>query len=596
MRDPTAIKRRDISTSVARARLRQQPRPYYALLSYNRHIGYHNLPTGKFWVARYRTKAGTYCQHRLGNAANDTSHGDGLSYEEAVELALKWFSELRNSSRASQSKPVGSTRQLMICPIGDEPTIGHALKEWVEWKRLAATKTHFETSISLINYHIVPRLASVRLRDFNGTILKEFIKHVLETPPKRGNQQQAPIQPISALSEDALRKRKKTVNTIIGILRLSIRLAWENGIVDNERALRCLRRLPSVDRPRIIHLSRSEARGLLECCREDVRRLVLGALYTGCRVTELVRMICSDVGRDGYGVYIAPLKAYRPRFVFLPDEAMIWFLDLIRGRRSQDHVFLRYDGKPWLDRSYRYAFAVAVHEAELPEGFVFHSLRHTYASQLIQSGTSIFAIAEQLGHADPVTVLKTYGHLSPQIRESEVRQRFTTLDRDNKDRAIKHGTELMDWRQQLHGGDPPAPPRPPAPPPPSQQASSQTSAPRPAEQQAQQAAAPQTAVGTQPNAAAVERWQSNVLRHLAQRRRYPPGAQQRGEQGVAVIRFTIDISGRVLSIALTGSSGFAELDQAAVDLVNRSSPVPAPPQGLPQSRLTLTVPIEYTRR
>ena len=50
------------------------------------------------------------------------------------------------------------------------------------------------------------------------------------------------------------------------------------------------------------------------------------------------------------------------------------------------------------------------------------------ASQLIQAGATVYAVAEHLGHADPTTVLRTYGYLSPQIRESEVRQRITSVD------------------------------------------------------------------------------------------------------------------------------------------------------------------------
>ncbi len=59
---------------------------------------------------------------------------------------------------------------------------------------------------------------------------------------------------------------------------------------------------------------------------------MLAALYTGCRATELIRMRACDVGRDGYGVYVTPVKRYRARFVFLPDEGMAFFLKLAAGR------------------------------------------------------------------------------------------------------------------------------------------------------------------------------------------------------------------------------------------------------------------------
>jgi protein TonB len=157
--------------------------------------------------------------------------------------------------------------------------------------------------------------------------------------------------------------------------------------------------------------------------------------------------------------------------------------------------------------------------------------------------------------------------------------------------------EIAELRENTPATDfsPPPQPRPAASPPP-QQAASQTSAPPPAERQAEQAAAPQSVAGTQPSTTMIQRWQADVLRHLAQRRQYPPGAERRREQGIAVVRFSINGSGQVLSAALVQSSGFAELDQAAVQLVHRSSPIPPPPAGLPQALLTLTAPIEYSSR
>lgn len=131
--------------------------------------------------------------------------------------------------------------------------------------------------------------------------------------------------------------------------------------------------------------------------------------------------------------------------------------------------------------------------------------------------------------------------------------------------------------------------------PPPQQAATQASAPRPQEQQAQQAAAPQQTASAEPSSSQVNRWESSVLRHLGQRRKYPADARSRGEEGRVIVRFTIDAAGNVQSASIAGSSGFATLDQAALDLVYASSPVPRPPEGLPRSRLTIGMPIDYER-
>lgn len=59
---------------------------------------------------------------------------------------------------------------------------------------------------------------------------------------------------------------------------------------------------------------------------------------------------------------------------------------------------------------------------------MFHSLRHTYASQLVQAGTTLPIVAQQLGHATTDTVSRTYGHLAPSTLETEIRSRFAPLD------------------------------------------------------------------------------------------------------------------------------------------------------------------------
>lgn len=438
--------RPDISDDISRASLRRRNQPYWKMLEYGRHLGFARRAQQDFWVARVRTKEGAYLQHRLGRADGP----EPMTFDGAVNAARTWFSDPLVSRRAASSFPVGVRRELNVSPIGEEFSIAHAMSDYVEWKRIAAAKSHFETNLSLINFHIIPRLGNMAVSQFNGEVLKRFCREVLETPPKRGNQPLGPRCSIDSLDDQALQRRKKTVNTLIGIFRVAFQTAWENGKVESDRAWRCLRRLPAVDRPRTLHLSRAECRDLLSVCRSDLRRLVLGALYTGCRQTELLRMRCSQVGRDGYGVYVAPLKNYRPRFVFLPDEAMLWFLELIRGKRPNDLVFVRDCGKPWFGNQ-KGLFKQAVRAAELPDDFTFHGLRHTYASQLIAAGATIFAVADQLGHADPTTVLRTYGHLSPQIRESEVRQRFTALDPTNSEAAIDAAETLQEWRTALHG-------------------------------------------------------------------------------------------------------------------------------------------------
>ncbi len=65
-----------------------------------------------------------------------------------------------------------------------------------------------------------------------------------------------------------------------------------------------------------------------------------------------------------------------------------------------------------------------------------------------------------------------------------------------------------------------------------------------------------------------------VIARLSKNKRYPSAERNRGREGVVSINFTIDPNGQARNIKVKGSSGNANLDKAAVETVNRSSPFP----------------------
>jgi periplasmic protein TonB len=105
------------------------------------------------------------------------------------------------------------------------------------------------------------------------------------------------------------------------------------------------------------------------------------------------------------------------------------------------------------------------------------------------------------------------------------------------------------------------------------------------------AAAPLSSVSSAPTAALVS-WKGSLLALLNRNKRYPAGA---AGSGAASVAFAIDRAGLVLSVRLAASSGDRALDEEAVALVRRSSPVPAPPPEFGRSVISLTVPIRFNR-
>jgi protein TonB len=88
-------------------------------------------------------------------------------------------------------------------------------------------------------------------------------------------------------------------------------------------------------------------------------------------------------------------------------------------------------------------------------------------------------------------------------------------------------------------------------------------------------------------------WESSVFAHIIRYTRFPPG----GAAGVrtAVVSFTIGRSGQVLSAHLSRSSGDSILDQEAVALVHRASPVPAPPLNTRGGSISIDAPVRFNQ-
>lgn len=119
-------------------------------------------------------------------------------------------------------------------------------------------------------------------------------------------------------------------------------------------------------------------------------------------------------------------------------------------------------------------------------------------------------------------------------------------------------------------------------------------APAPNRDAAPAAAPPAPALPPAPQAGGLhsESWQARVLARLERFRSYPAGARARREQGTVLLRLRLGRQGQVLMARLERPSGHGELDQAALQTVQRAQPLPAIPPELPEE-LELLVPVEF---
>jgi integrase/recombinase XerD len=430
-----------------RRKLKPRKTPYWHSVALCRHVGIY-VPNARVstWVARVMTIDGRYVQHRLASAREGDP--DAADYDEALSRAIAWFESEEVQRIAQSTRPIGRAEGLNFCPFGSVYTVGSALADYLEWSHIARSPGSHYNNIVLINFHLSGPVLAEALEDFNARHLQDIARRVLAMHATRARAGTSSVDP----SSDVIRRAKRIYNSIITVLRMAFRYAWDSGRISSDRPLRCLHRIAVPPAARTLFLNREECRELISNCTPALARLVLAGLYTGCRVGELAGLRVSDVGREVYGLHVSAFKLAPARFVFLPDEAMAFFLSCCEGKKPDEHILLSDKGKVWC-RQHPNLFRRAVRLSGLPPEFVFHGLRHTYASDLVRNGVPLSLVARQLGHADTRSVAATYGHLAEQFREDQIRAKFSPLLDVYIVEAERQGPTLQSLWAAVHGND-----------------------------------------------------------------------------------------------------------------------------------------------
>lgn len=109
------------------------------------------------------------------------------------------------------------------------------------------------------------------------------------------------------------------------------------------------------------------------------------------------------------------------------------------------------------------------------------------------------------------------------------------------------------------------------------------------------AAAPHQGASKKPNQAVLS-WQKALHLHLSKHKRYPAEARSRRIQGVVTVGFTIDREGKVTETRIVRGSGSPLLDEEALEMLKRATPLPTPPDEAITGSLNLTLPVQFNIR
>mgnify|MGYP005839581427 CR=1 FL=1 len=102
-----------------------------------------------------------------------------------------------------------------------------------------------------------------------------------------------------------------------------------------------------------------------------------------------------------------------------------------------------------------------------------------------------------------------------------------------------------------------------------------------------------TAVSGPAKADDVKDWQRSIAMAVAENQTYPRSALRRQLEGTARVKITIDRSGTIASFEVVEATGHNALDRTVPKLMERLSPLPAPPSSLGDNNLTFILPLAW---
>ena len=249
---------------------------------------------------------------------------------------------------------------------------------------------------------------NVLLRHFEGKMLQAITPKLIE-------EFVASRLAEGGVSKATINRQRATLHKIFNCAK-----AW--GYYGGDNPVASVKRFPeSPGRARF--LSGDEAATLIVVAPRHLRPVIVAALHTGGRLTELLRLGWDDVDLERVVLYFDQTNTKSGKQRELPIDPEL--ARVLRERKkvrtiggdARRFVFTRY-GKRMTD--IRTAFDVARRRAKLGRDVTFHTLRHTFASWYMINGGDLHRLQEYLGHSDS-KLTRRYAHLSPAHMKAGVR-------------------------------------------------------------------------------------------------------------------------------------------------------------------------------
>ena len=242
-----------------------------------------------------------------------------------------------------------------------------------------------------------------------------------------------------------LKNHKHFAPNSLKIAYCGIRFFFTNTLKRDWKTLQLLhverqRRLPDV-------LTLDEVHAIMQATRTVWNRTYFWTVYScGLRLHEALHLQLSDVDGDRHMLHVHRGKGAKDRYVPLPESTLLMLRDYWKTHRNpvwlfpahgRNHRLAATADHPMLKSSVQMALKRVVRQLGLKKRISPHTLRHSYATHLLEAGVNLRLIQQYLGHRSIHTTM-LYLHLTKKGQEDAYRL-IDQVMRTQECQGVSHG-------------------------------------------------------------------------------------------------------------------------------------------------------------
>ncbi|MEW6774205.1 MAG: site-specific tyrosine recombinase/integron integrase [Bacteroidota bacterium] len=156
----------------------------------------------------------------------------------------------------------------------------------------------------------------------------------------------------------------------------------------------------------------SEIKAMLDSIQNLKHKAILSLIYSaGLRVSEAIEMKVSDIDSKRMLIRVRQAKGKKDRYVMLSEKLLFLLREYYKEYKPKEYLFEGQKGSKYSSRSIQSIFRQALKKANVQKKASVHTLRHSFATHLLESGTDIRVIQQLLGHSS-IKTTQVYTQIS----------------------------------------------------------------------------------------------------------------------------------------------------------------------------------------